>query len=165
MFAALLRVQVSSVLASLGSSMRRKSGGLDRSGVYFLVGFMALLFLFIFGWTFSALAEPFYAAGLGWFYFALALLCSFALGFIGSVFTAQNQLFAARDNELLLAMPIPPRLILGSRMAMLLVMNYALQAAVYVRILKNKTSSFAQGNQLFHLGRCHFFTSPGIDLL
>ena len=130
MFAALLRVQVSSVLASLGSSMRRKSGGLDRSGVYFLVGFMALLFLFIFGWTFSALAEPFYAAGLGWFYFALALLCSFALGFIGSVFTAQNQLFAARDNELLLAMPIPPRLILGSRMAMLLVMNYALQAAV-----------------------------------
>ena len=42
------------------------------------------------------------------------------------------------------------------------VIVYALQAAVYVRILKNKTSSFAQGNQLFHLGRCHFFTSPGI---
>ena len=69
-------------------------------------------------------------AGLDWFYFAMAALTAFALCFIGSVFTAQQQLFSARDNELLLAMPIKPKFILGSRMVMLLAINYALELLV-----------------------------------
>ena len=79
---------------------------------------------------FYAIAEPMHTMALDWFYFAMAALTAFALCFIGSVFTAQQQLFSARDNELLLAMPIKPKFILGSRMVMLLAINYALELLV-----------------------------------
>ncbi|HBD86238.1 MAG TPA: hypothetical protein DC001_02285, partial [Clostridiales bacterium] len=81
-------------------------------------------FFFMFGGMFSALCRPLVSFGLGWLYFALAAIMSVTLCFIGSVFTAQQQLFSARDNDLLLAMPIPPAYILGSRMIMLLVLNF-----------------------------------------
>lgn len=68
---------------------------------------------------FSALCAPFVEAGLGWYYFSLAGLTAFALSFVGSIFAAQAQLYDARDNELLLSMPIRPGLILGSRMIFL----------------------------------------------
>ena len=50
--------------------------------------------------------------------------------FIGSVFTAKSQLFEAKDNELLLSMPVPPGMILLSRMAALLAMNFVLELVV-----------------------------------
>ena len=55
---------------------------------------------------------------------------AFALMFIGSVFTAKSQLFEAKDNELLLSMPVPPGMILLSRMAALLAMNFVLELVV-----------------------------------
>ena len=51
---------------------------------------------------------------------------------MGSVFTAQTQLYNARDNEMLLAMPIPSAAILGSRMIMLLLLNYFYEAIVAI---------------------------------
>ena len=47
------------------------------------------------------------------------------LCFVGSVFFTQSTLYDAKDNELLLSMPIPSSVILGSRMALLLLLNYA----------------------------------------
>ena len=132
MFKALMRVQIASVIASL---MRSSKGNEKRSTAS--VALIALLFVFVIGVlafavgiTFYVLAVPLNEAGLAWFYFAMAALTAFALCFIGSVFTAQQQLFSARDNELLLAMPVPPRSILGSRMVMLLLINYALELIV-----------------------------------
>ena len=132
MFKALMRVQLASVIASL---MRSSKGNEKRSAAS--VALIALLFVFVIGVlafavgiTFYVLAGPLNEAGLAWFYFAMAALTAFALCFIGSVFTAQQQLFSARDNELLLAMPVPPRSILGSRMVMLLLINYALELIV-----------------------------------
>lgn len=72
---------------------------------------------------FSALCAPFVAAGLGWYYFGLAGLTAFTLAFVGSIFAAQSQLYDARDNEMLLSMPIRPGLILGSRMVFLWVLD------------------------------------------
>ena len=110
MFKALMRVQLASVIASL---MRSSKGNEKRSAAS--VALIALLFVFVIGVlafavgiTFYVLAVPLNGAGLAWFYFAMAALTAFALCFIGSVFTAQQQLFSARDNELLLAMPVPP---------------------------------------------------------
>ena len=132
MFKALLRVQLASVVASL---MRSSKGNEKRSAasaalIALLFVFVAGVLVFAVGAMFFVLAEPMHGLGLDWFYFAMAALTAFALCFIGSVFTAQQQLFAARDNELLLAMPIPPRLILGSRMVMLLLINYVLELIV-----------------------------------
>ena len=124
----LIKAQLQSVLASLTRTSRGKR--LSVAGAVLLIAFLAVIFLSFFGFTFYALALALPGMGLGWFYFALAAIMAFALGFIGSVFTAQQQLFAARDNELLLAMPIRPRDILGARMAVLLLLDYALTLIV-----------------------------------
>lgn len=126
----LIKAQMQSVLASLVRSKKGKNASM--LAAVLLVLFLAAVFLFAFGAMFLALAEPFNAVKLGWFYFALAAAMAFALGFVGSVFTAQQQLFAARDNELLLSMPIAPRYILGARMVVLLLMNYALTLVVLI---------------------------------
>ena len=124
----LIKAQLQSVLASLTRTSKGKR--LSVAGAVLLIAFLAVIFLSFFGFTFYALALALPGMGLGWFYFALAAIMAFALGFIGSVFTAQQQLFAARDNELLLAMPIRPRDILGARMAVLLLLDYALTLIV-----------------------------------
>ena len=124
----LIKAQLQSVLASLTRTSKGKR--LSVAGAVLLMAFLAVIFLSFFGFTFYALALALPGMGLGWFYFALAAIMAFALGFIGSVFTAQQQLFAARDNELLLAMPIRPRDILGARMAVLLLLDYAFTLVV-----------------------------------
>ena len=124
----LIKAQLQSVLASLTRTSKGKR--LSVAGAVLLIAFLAVVFLSFFGFTFYALALALPGMGLGWFYFALAAIMAFALGFIGSVFTAQQQLFAARDNELLLAMPIRPRDILGARMAVLLLLDYAFTLVV-----------------------------------
>lgn len=70
--------------------------------------------------NFSQLAPAYHALGLDWLYYAIAGLMCLALSLFGSVFMTQNQLYDARDNDLLLSMPIPPRAILLSRMLPLL---------------------------------------------
>ena len=134
MFKALLRVQFSSLWATLTrntTGKRKKSAG---KGVLVAILFIYILgcFFFMFGGMFYALAEPLSMLGLGWFYFALAGIIAAALCFIGSVFMAQQQLFNAKDNELLLSMPIPSSYILGSRMAALLLVNYAFELVVFI---------------------------------
>ena len=79
---------------------------------------------------FLPLCRPFVDEGYGWFYFAFAGIMAFVICFIGSVFSTQAQLFEAKDNELLLSMPIPPSKILMSRMIFLLLTNYAYEAFV-----------------------------------
>ena len=56
---------------------------------------------------FHTLAVPLYAMGMGWLVFAMAGLTAAAMSVITSLFSAQTQLFEARDNALLLSMPIP----------------------------------------------------------
>ncbi|MGI6173632.1 MAG: putative ABC transporter permease subunit [Christensenellales bacterium] len=54
--------------------------------------------------------------GLGWIYFAIMGFAALLLTVLGSTFGAYASLYCAKDNEMLLAMPIPPRTILLSRM-------------------------------------------------
>ena len=54
--------------------------------------------------------------GLGWLYYTYILAFGFLFGVIGSVFTTSEMLYKAKDNELLLSMPIPPATILFVRM-------------------------------------------------
>ena len=53
----------------------------------------------------------------------MAGIMALALAVFGSVFMTQTQLYDAKDNELLLSMPIRPLHILMSRMAVLLVLT------------------------------------------
>lgn len=71
-------------------------------------------------------------AGLTWLYFALLALIATTLGVVGSVFAAYSALYQAKDNELLLSMPIPPRVILFSRMATVYLMAFCFEAIVWL---------------------------------
>ena len=58
------------------------------------------------------------AAGLPWLYYALMALISMFLGTFGSVFNTFSTLYMAKDNDLLLSMPIPPSKILATRISL-----------------------------------------------
>ena len=64
----------------------------------------------------ALLCRPLCEAGLDWLYFALMALPALLAGVAGGGFAAYGTLYAARDNEQLLALPIPPGLILAVRM-------------------------------------------------
>ena len=93
-----------------------------KRGAGAVVGFI-VLFVFVFislGGSFYAAADMLAASmlplGLGWLYFALLGSLSVFLGVFGGVFSTYSGLYLARDNDLLLSLPIPPRRILLIRM-------------------------------------------------
>ncbi len=115
---ALLKKQMLEVFSWLYRD--RKSGKIRSKGS---IALYALLYLFLFGMLasvfFSAatmLCEPLVQSGLTWLYFALMGLISIALGAFGSVFNTYSSLYQAKDNDLLLSMPIPTRAILLARL-------------------------------------------------
>lgn len=55
-------------------------------------------------------------AGLDWLYFVLSAAPALLVGVIGGGMVAYSSLYAARDNEMLLSLPIPPEMILTVRM-------------------------------------------------
>ena len=51
-----------------------------------------------------------------WLYFTIMAMVAIVLGAFGSVFNTYSSLYLAKDNDLLLSMPIPVRTILLSRL-------------------------------------------------
>lgn len=131
MIKALLTTRISSLLSTMFRSSRQKRLSL---GMKLLIGlavlYVAGAMVMLFSMLFYSLCLPLAQAGLSWFYFALMGAMVIVIGFVGSVFATQSQLFEARDNELLLSMPIPPRLILFSRIGVLLAINLALSLLI-----------------------------------
>jgi len=132
----LLKVRLMAWLAYLSGpkKMGAKPGKVSGKGRLVLFGilylYLIVVFLGMFFAMFSALAAPLYDMGLGWFYFSYFVLIAFAMMFVFSVFTAKAQLFEAKDNELLLSMPIAPSVILASRMMSLLLLNLGFELLV-----------------------------------
>jgi ABC-2 type transport system permease protein len=122
--------------------------------VIFVIGSL----LFTVGAMFYGMCAPLFEAGIGWFYFALAGILVFALCFIGGVFMVQAQIFSARDNELLLSMPIKPSAILGGRLAALLVVEYLYEAIILIPVFIVLIIS-GQISQIPALGIIFFFAS------
>ena len=116
-------------LDAKGGKKPSKIGGI---GIAILLIYAAIVFAGMFSAMFFGIAELYHAQGIGWLYFALAGILAAGFCLMGSVFTAQTQLYNARDNEMLLAMPIPSAAILGSRMIMLLLLNYFYEAIVAI---------------------------------
>lgn len=132
MFKALLKTRFSLLSQSFfkNGSKRKRSPAfkiLTAALLIYAVGVIAVLFTGLF----SSLL-PLAYSGLSWLYFAIAAIIAFSLSFIGSVFTTQQQIYASKDNDLLLSMPIPPSYIIGSRIVMLLILNAVFEALVVI---------------------------------
>ena len=98
----------------------RKTGkNRSKAGVVGMVVLYLVLFVYlavVFFMLANTLASVLIPMNYGWLYYAMMCLISMAFGVIGSVFTTYTGLYHARDNELLLSMPIPPYRILLVRM-------------------------------------------------
>lgn len=132
MLGTLIKAQFAALMASMfrGSKSKKKKGVITKILIALLVIYIVVVFIGLFSITFLSIAEPLATMGLGWFYFAMAGIMAFSISFIMSVFMAQQLLFSAKDNDLLLSMPIPTAYILGSRMLSLLLMDYAISLFV-----------------------------------
>lgn len=133
-------------------------GGRDKAkpSVGKMIGFGLLMLYslaalgFMFWHYFSVMYEAFCPPGLEWLYYSMIAIALFALSFLGTVFFAKAQLYEARDNELLLSMPIKPVHILASRIIMLLVIGVFFTLPVMVSaILVARKALFSSAYKLF----------------
>ena len=113
------------------AAIKKSCGGKKGMGV-FLAICIAFLFIAVEGMLFGSwnLLSAFLETDFAWLFFALAGLLAFAFGIFGTVFTTQNQMYQAKDNDLLLAMPLKPNAIVGSRVFVLYLLTMVFVAVV-----------------------------------
>lgn len=126
MFKALLKKQFCEMTSFLANS--RKTGG-RRSpkatvGFTLFFGSMILLVMVSLGTMAWPLAQVMLPLGQDELYFVTMGLTALLMAVIMGAFAGYSGLFAAKDNELLLAMPIPPWMILAVRLLSLLTTNF-----------------------------------------
>ena len=96
----------------------------------------ALLMVGVLGGMFAFVAlmlcEDMAAANMGWLYFTLMGLMAIFMGAFGSVFNTYSSLYLAKDNDLLLSLPIPLRVIISSRLVTVYLMGLMYSAVVIV---------------------------------
>lgn len=119
---------------------QNKKSGKNRSAsgiagyvlLYVLIfGFIGTVFYFVA----DMLCEPLVNAGLGWLYFAIMGLLSLFFGVFGSVFNTYASLYNAKDNDLLLAMPISSGKILLIRLSGVYAMGLMYELIVIIPTL------------------------------
>ncbi len=116
--------------------VNRKTGKLRSRPQIFLfialfVGLLALISSAFFGVA-RSFATALVFTDYEWLYYALLGFIAVALGVFGSVFNTYSMLYLAKDNDLLLSMPIRPSTLLGSRMASAYVLSIIYEAIVYI---------------------------------
>ncbi|MBR3768867.1 MAG: hypothetical protein IKL10_11610 [Clostridia bacterium] len=111
-----------------GKSEKAQTKG-SRIGFICLMGFVFLAFFSMF-FSMSFLMSPIIENGYTWIYFSIFGVLATLLGVFGSVFMTYNTLYEAKDNDMLLSMPIPSWMILFARMAGLYVTTFMFEALV-----------------------------------
>ena len=109
---------------------RSKAGTIAYMAMFVLI--MAGLLGGIFGAMAFSLCSPLAAAGAGWLYFAIMGIIAILLGIFGSVFSTYTGLYLAKDNDLLLSMPIPTGTIMFARLLGVYLMGLMYLAVVIV---------------------------------
>lgn len=109
-----------------------------RRSPLFIIGISALILyafsaMVIMFWLMAeTLCLPLVQSGLTWVYFALIGALAFSMSTILLALAAKNTLYEAKDNELLLAMPIKPSAILFVRMLGLYLLALLIVALAFV---------------------------------
>lgn len=130
----LVKIKLLGLLGSMGGKSAKAKKGISKGKLVLLAIlyiYVLVVFGFLFGSMFSQLTV-FSQIGVGWMYFAIYAIISFVLMIIGSAAIAKTQIFDAKDNDLLLSMPIPPSYIIISRILTLVVTNFAYFLSVLI---------------------------------
>lgn len=115
---ALFKKQIMEVFAWLYKD--RKTGKIRSAKGIMMYSVLYLIVFAFLGSVFYTVAQmlckPLLDAQMGWIYWCLMGLISVFLGVFGSVFSTYSSLYQAKDNDLLLSMPIPVARILLVRL-------------------------------------------------
>ena len=107
----------------------RSKGSIIAYFIFFILIMVGMLGGIFTGMSVS-LCGPLTEAGMGWMYFMMMGLVAIFLGAFGSVFNTYSSLYLAKDNDLLLSLPIPVRTIMTARL-----MNVYLLGTMYSTVV------------------------------
>ena len=113
------------------TNKKRSTAGI----IAYILLFAAVMIVVIGGMFFGmsfALCAPLAEARMSWLYFAIMSLMAVFLGAFGSVFNTYAGLYAAKDNDLLLSLPIPVRTLMASRLLGVYLVGLMYSAVVIV---------------------------------
>ena len=115
----LLKKQLMEVFRSYFYDAKKSKARSKGATIAYIVMFV-LLMVGVLGGMFAVLANVMCGQlaemGLDWLYFVIMGMMAVFLGAFGSVFNTYSGLYLAKDNDLLLSMPIPVRIIMASRL-------------------------------------------------
>ena len=95
---------------------KARTKGVTIGYIVLFVLLMAGLLGGMFGVLSHTMCGPLAALDMDWLYFVIMGMMAVFLGAFGSVFNTYSGLYLAKDNDLLLSMPIPVRVIMTSRL-------------------------------------------------
>ena len=133
MFKALLRKQFQETLRTFTTGRKGdKPSKLGKGGflVLYIICFISLCAAF-FGVS-EALMGAIKVTGQMWLYYSLLALMALAFAVVGSAFSSYTSLYNAKDNELLLSLPIPPLYILIVRMISVYTLGLLFESVVLI---------------------------------
>lgn len=113
-------------------SKKKKMTPLKKAGIALLIILVAGDIAVAISSVFMQAAGVFCASGRNELYFCFTGLMCLLLGIFGSVFVTQSILYEAKDNELLLSMPIEPAHILAGRFIAVAATNYFYSAIMLI---------------------------------
>ena len=115
----LLKKQLAEIFRSYFYDAKKNKARSKASVVGFVVLFVLLMVGLLggmFTWLSLSLCPVLAAMQVGWLYFVLMGSLGIFLGAFGSVFNTYAGLYLAKDNDLLLSLPIPVRALIASRL-------------------------------------------------
>ena len=123
--------------AVFGSAVGRAGRGKEiKKATPLKILLFAILYLFVVAtFLFLSVSISYLLASVllpaaSWLYYLVFMVLSLTAIFILSIFETKSELFECKDNDLLLSMPIKPRDIVASRVAIVLIYNYIINAIV-----------------------------------
>ncbi len=135
MLKVLLKKQLAEIFRSYFYDAKKNRARSKAATIGYIV-FFVLIMLGLLGGMFTflsmSLCAPLAGAGMDWMYFALMSLLAIFLGAFGSVFNTYSGLYLAKDNDLLLSMPIPVSVIMTARLLGVYLMGLMYSGVVIV---------------------------------
>ena len=137
MFATLLKKELMEMNSWLFQN-KSKGKGRTAAGITLNIILYVVLFAIMGGLFFLmsySFCKPLCSTGLDWLYFVITAALAVMIGIFGSVFNTHSVLYGARDNQLLLSLPIPTGYILTARLLGVWILCLLYSAVVFLPAL------------------------------
>ena len=130
----LLKKQLLEMFQNFFVDRKKNKGRSKTSSIMMIVGYFVFICI-LFGALFSFFAIsllPVVDKGYDWMFFCFMGIIAVAMGAFGSVFNTYSGLYLAKDNDMLLSMPIPVGYIMASRLLGVYIMGTLYSSLVII---------------------------------